>query len=134
MRLREIKTFKHGATTFTTLKEVDYSEGTNPIEDSGDDDAALSYQEGGLTTCGGSVLIADPVQALAIKAAARADITFVGIAQSGGTNQLVTIKGAKFFEMSPRFMHNGVSVTRLTFRCAIIAPAVLPFVTIANAA
>ena len=115
-RFFHIKEVKLGVSEHNTVKEIEWTDATSEIADSGDDDAVDTFLEEGKSDCRGTLLIADPIQAYALRNAEPADLTFKGKAKTGGTDALVTIKSVRFFSVSPRFMHDGVSVSRLTFR------------------
>lgn len=130
-RFYHLHTVKHGVNDHNTLKEIEWTDNTEEIADSGDDDAVDTFLEAGKSEVRGTMLIADPIQAYALRNAVAANLTFKGKAKTGGTDCLVTIKSVKVFGVSPRFMHGGVSVSRLTWRA--YDPAGGALVTIATA-
>lgn len=123
-RFHEISTFKYGATDeYNTIKSVDADENTDVLADSGDNDTTDTFLEKGKTSCSWSMVISDPIQAAAIKAHAKGDITFIGTAATGGTNVTVTIAGAIALNKSNRQMHNGVWGYTITGRATSYAVA-----------
>lgn len=126
-RVKNIKTFKLAAISYTGIKEVEVSENTEEITDSGDNDTTDTFIAKGKSTCRGSVQVSDGIQATAMKATTGAvAITYEGEDAADASAQKVTITGALFFNKSTRSMHNGVWTHNVTFRAASYAVATLP--------
>lgn len=115
-RFKNIDDLKYATDDFITLKQVEVTEDTSFLEDSGDTDTQPTFVEKGMTSCSFTLMIADPIQAEAIKAHAKGDITFKGQPATGGVACLVTITGAVCGGRSQQAMHNGVWVTRISGR------------------
>jgi len=122
-RFKNIVGLKFGADEFNTIKEVQVEETTEELTDSGDNDTEETFLEKGINRCRFTLLIADPIQAQAIKAHAKAAITFDGEPSTGGTACTYTLAGALVFNRSQRAMHNGVHVTQLSGRATSLAVA-----------
>lgn len=116
-RFKNITTAKLGASLeINTLKEITVDEQTDVIEDAGDNATASEFLEKGMTRCNFTVQIADPIQAEAMKAAAKGDLIWSGEPSTGGTAVNCTLAGAILLNRSQRSMFNGVWVTQLTGR------------------
>jgi hypothetical protein len=125
-RHHEIKTFKIGATSFTTIKEVTTSTDGNPLYDSGDDDASETLVGSGMQRISFTLTMADAVQAEAMKSSAAANIIFNGLNALNAANVLGTLANAKIFNRSQRAMHNGVWMTTLSGRADSEVYTVVP--------
>jgi hypothetical protein len=130
-RYVHIRDATHGAIPITTVNNIDFDEDAQELADSGDDDVADSFLMEGKSTTRGTMMIKDPVQAYALKAAASANLVFKGVSDDASEVQ-VTLSGVKFFRLGGRQMHNGVWNYPLTFRAykadgtraVLIAPVV----------
>lgn len=125
-RTTGISTFKIAAVAYTTLHSIDTNEDGNPLYDSGDVDATETLVGQGVSRCSFSAVVADPVQAQAMKAAAAAAWTWNGIDAAGAGNVLVTMANAKVFGRAGRTMHNGVWMITLSGRCDSVTYAAAP--------
>jgi hypothetical protein len=126
MRTHGIKTFKIGATSFTTIKTVDTNEDVNPLYDAGDVDTDETLVGVGMGRNTFSITLSDPIQAQAMKASAAANIVFNGVDATSTANVLVTLVNAKIFSRSNRLGHNQVGQITLTGRCDSITVAAPP--------
>lgn len=115
-RFINIKTFKMGATAFTTIQSVSINQETQEIAASGDADKVDTFLAKGKETTRGDITLQDPIQAEALRAAAKADITFQGEPEAGGTPTNVTIKNVMFFSNRATKQHNSVWGQSLTWR------------------
>jgi hypothetical protein len=125
-RTSGIKDFKIATTAYTTLHEITTNEDGNPLYDSGDVDNTETMVGQGVSRCSFSVVVADPVQAQAIKTAAAAAWTWNGVDLANAANVLVTMANAKVFGRSGRTMHNGVWMITMSGRCDSITYAAAP--------
>jgi hypothetical protein len=115
-RFINIKTFKHGATAYTTIQSLSYNQDTQEIAASGDADRVDTFLAKGKESTRGDLALQDPIQAEALRQAGKADITFQGEPESGGVATNITIKNVIFFGNRGQTMHNGVWAQSLTWR------------------
>lgn len=129
-RFINISTFKHGAVAYTTLQNVEENTEVQEIAASGDADKTDSFLVAGKSSTRGTLSMQDPIQAEALLNATKADITFIGEAETGGVQTKVTIKNVIFFSKRASAVHNGVWGQSLTWRA--FDPSGLDAVTMAD--
>lgn len=105
----------HGATAITTIKSIDYNEAGGRLTGMGDKDLYPTTQMKGAGDVTGTVVLEDPIQARALRAAAEADLQFEGVAEGSGANLEVTIENVTFFSLAGRDAHNALSQRTLGF-------------------
>lgn len=107
----------HGAVEINTVQSISFSDDTQEIAASGDDDIADSFLAKGKSSTRGELVLQDPIQADALRAAGAADLTFSGQPEAGGVAVDMTLKNVIFFTRRQTAVHNGVWGEALGFRC-----------------
>jgi hypothetical protein len=117
-RFIHVKGAKHGVTVVDTITSVTFTEQTNEIAGSGDDDKADSFLARGKSVVRGEINMDDPIQAQALKAVAAADFVFDGVPEAGATDRVrVTLKNVVFFTRRNTSPHDALWTGGLSFRC-----------------
>jgi hypothetical protein len=107
----------HGTLEINTIQSISFTEDTRQIRASGDNDRSDSFLARGKTSVSGEITLQDPIQAQALKAAAKADLKYSGEPESGGVAVQVTLKNVIFFTRRETDNHDNVWGVSLSFAC-----------------
>lgn len=116
-RYIDVISCRHAGTLVTTVKRIDYRQSHTPIRGAGDGDKTETFRAKGKKSVTGTIVLEDPVQAAALKAAAGGDLIFKASEGNDLTKRvIVTIKGVSFFRLSGSHVHDDIHGVQVGFR------------------
>lgn len=115
-RFIHVRAATHGVLPITTVQSISFTDDAQEIAASGDDDTADSFLAKGKSSVRGELVLQDPTQAAALKAAAPGDLEWKGVPETGGSEITQTLSNVIFFSRRHASTHNGLATETLTFR------------------